>query len=185
MALTTAAELRNRGVSTQHIRAIIRHLRSRGYEQPLTELRYAILEGKGKGRVYFQHPDGSWEGDLRPDQTIVYEVLNLQPLRDRILARWLAYLAVTALLGLLAEQPWTFVWIVGLPAIGARRAYSRQAYRAKPSSQPGAATEPTHRQERAKVVSSSRDSVLKPKDGRSGRNPPASDRTSQCRDAVS
>ena len=85
MALTTAAELRNRGVSTQHIRAIIRHLRSRGYEQPLTELRYAILEGKGKGRVYFQHPDGSWEGDLRPDQTIVYEVLNLQPLRDRIL----------------------------------------------------------------------------------------------------
>jgi hypothetical protein len=36
----------------------------------------------------------------------------------------------------------------------------RQAYRVKPSSRSGTATEPTHRQERAKVVSSSRDSIL-------------------------
>ena len=86
LALSTAAELRNRGVSPQHIRAIVRHLKSRGYRQPLTELRYATLPGKAKGKVYFQHPDGSWENDLRPDQTVVYEVLNLQPLRDRIVA---------------------------------------------------------------------------------------------------
>ena len=50
----------------------------------------------------------------------------------------------------------------------------RQAYRAKPSSRPGAATEPTHRQEQAKVVSLSRDSVLARKTTDLEPNPPAS-----------
>ena len=35
------------------------------------------------------------------------------------LTRRLAYLAVTGLLGQLAGRPWTFIWIFGLPAIGA------------------------------------------------------------------
>jgi hypothetical protein len=48
----------------------------------------------------------------------------------------------------------------GLPAIGRPAHRFSTSYRVKPSSRPGAATEPTHPQERAKVVSSSRDSVL-------------------------
>jgi uncharacterized protein (DUF433 family) len=32
------------------------------------------------------HDDGSWEGDLRPDQVVIHEVLNLEPLRGRIAA---------------------------------------------------------------------------------------------------
>jgi hypothetical protein len=47
---------------------------------PLTELRFAVF----RNRVYFQHPDGQWEGDLRPDQLVLQHVLGLQPLRQRI-----------------------------------------------------------------------------------------------------
>jgi len=36
------------------------------------------------GEVYFQHPDGSWEGDLRPDQIILVKTILLEPLRLRI-----------------------------------------------------------------------------------------------------
>jgi uncharacterized protein (DUF433 family) len=54
--------------------------RSRGYQAPLRELRFATV-----GReIYFQHPDGIWEGDLRPDQVVIYEVILLDPLRLRI-----------------------------------------------------------------------------------------------------
>jgi hypothetical protein len=35
------------------------------------------------------------------------------------ITRWLAYLAVTGLLGQWAGRPWSFLWILGLPAIGA------------------------------------------------------------------
>lgn len=80
LALLVAAELKSRKVSLQHIRTIVDHLRSRGYDSPLTELKFATL----KGRVYFQHDDGSWEGDIRPDQLVMHEVLNLRPLRQRI-----------------------------------------------------------------------------------------------------
>lgn len=33
--------------------------------------------------------------------------------------RWLAYLAVTAVIGATAGRPWTFAWILGLPVLGA------------------------------------------------------------------
>ena len=33
--------------------------------------------------------------------------------------RWLAYLAVTGLLGATVGRPWTLVWVLGLPAVGA------------------------------------------------------------------
>jgi len=82
LALLVAAELKNRKVSLQHIRAIVAHLRSRGYPSPLTQLTFATV-----GReVYFMHEDGSWEGDLRPDQVVIHEVLNLSLLRSRITA---------------------------------------------------------------------------------------------------
>lgn len=75
-----ASELRERGISLQHIRAVVSHLRSRGYNRPLHQLKFAV-----KGRhVYFQHEDGTWEGDLRPDQIVIHEVLDLRPLRRRI-----------------------------------------------------------------------------------------------------
>jgi hypothetical protein len=40
------------------------------------------------------------------------------PLWTRI-ARWFAYLAVTGLLGVTIGRPYTFVWLLGLPAVGA------------------------------------------------------------------
>jgi hypothetical protein len=43
---------------------------------------------------------------------------TVRPWWTRI-ARWLAYLAVTGLLGATAGRPWTFVWIIGLPVLGA------------------------------------------------------------------
>ncbi len=49
-------------MSLQRIRRLVRHLRSRDYAAPLRELTFATV-----GReIYFQHPDGSWEGDRDP-----------------------------------------------------------------------------------------------------------------------
>jgi uncharacterized protein (DUF433 family) len=81
MSLLVAAELRRAGISLQHIRVIIEYLRKRGYPEPLTQVLFAVAGG----RVYFQHDDGSWEGDLRRDQVVIHEVLvDLEPLRARI-----------------------------------------------------------------------------------------------------
>lgn len=80
LALSVAAELKQRGVSLQHIRQIVRHLKARGYDRPLTQLTYATVDKQ----VYFQCEDGTWEGGLRPDQIVLHEVLNLKPIRDRI-----------------------------------------------------------------------------------------------------
>lgn len=80
MALMVAAELRARNVSLQHIRALVGYLKRLGYEQPLTELVYAT-EGRN---VYFQHPDGTWEGGRRPGQSVMPETIDLKPLRRRI-----------------------------------------------------------------------------------------------------
>jgi DNA-binding transcriptional MerR regulator len=81
LALLVVAELRTeRDMSLQHIRRVVEHLRSRGYGAPLREVKFATLGGE----IYFQHPDGSWEGDLRPDQRVLEKVLHLDPLRARI-----------------------------------------------------------------------------------------------------
>lgn len=67
-------------MSLQRIRRLVAHLRSRDYAAPLRELRFATV-----GReIYFQHPDGTWEGDLRPDQIILEQTIRLEPLRARI-----------------------------------------------------------------------------------------------------
>ena len=81
LALLVVSALRTeRDMSLQKIRRIVRHLRSRGYQAPLRELKFATV-----GReIYFQHPDGRWEGDLRPDQIVLVEVILLDPLRLRI-----------------------------------------------------------------------------------------------------
>jgi len=81
LALLVVSALRTeRDMSLQKIRRIVEHLRSRGYQAPLRELKFATV-----GReIYFQHPDGTWEGDLHPDQVVIYEVILLDPLRLRI-----------------------------------------------------------------------------------------------------
>jgi DNA-binding transcriptional MerR regulator len=81
LALLVVSELRTeRDMPLQRIRRVVEHLRSRGYETPLSELRFATV-----GReIYFQHPDGSWEGHLRPDQIVLVQVILLEPLRLRI-----------------------------------------------------------------------------------------------------
>lgn len=81
LALLVVAELRTeRDMSLQHIRRVVEHLRSRGYEAPLRELTFATLGQE----IYFQHSDGTWEGDLWPDQIVLEKILRLDPLRARI-----------------------------------------------------------------------------------------------------
>lgn len=78
--LLVVVELRAR-FTPQHVRKVIEHLRARGYERPLTELRFAV---EGTSQVFFQHPDGAWEGDGRPDQTVLMHVLDLDAIRVRV-----------------------------------------------------------------------------------------------------
>lgn len=66
LELLIAAELRRKKISVQHIRQIVDHLRSRGYDRPLTQLSFAVLNRE----VYFKHDDGTWEGGLEPDQIV-------------------------------------------------------------------------------------------------------------------
>jgi DNA-binding transcriptional MerR regulator len=81
LALLVVTALRtDRDMSLQKIRRVVTHLRSRGYQAPLRELKFTTVGGE----IYFQHPDGTWEGDLQPDQIVLAEVIHLDPLRLRI-----------------------------------------------------------------------------------------------------
>jgi uncharacterized protein (DUF433 family) len=80
LALMVAAELRAWGVSLQHVRQIVAHVLERGYDQPLTQLRFAIVGSQ----VYFQHEDGEWEGGIHPDQLVLHQVLDLDVIRRKI-----------------------------------------------------------------------------------------------------
>ncbi len=81
--LVVASELRRQGVSLQHIRRIIEHLREQGYEAPLREVRFAL----SGDRVMFQHVDGSWEDSRRPFQGVMWQVIDLDEIRTRIRSR--------------------------------------------------------------------------------------------------
>jgi DNA-binding transcriptional MerR regulator len=81
LALLVVAALRtDQQMSLQKIRRVVRHLRSRGYQAPLRELRFTTVGDE----IYFQHRDGTWEGDLRPDQLVLAGVIHMDPLRLRI-----------------------------------------------------------------------------------------------------
>jgi DNA-binding transcriptional MerR regulator len=81
LGLLVVSELRTqRDMSLQRIRRVVEHLHARGYEEPLSELRFATVGSE----IYFQHPDGSWEGHLRPDQIVIVQVIMLDALRLRI-----------------------------------------------------------------------------------------------------
>jgi uncharacterized protein (DUF433 family)/DNA-binding transcriptional MerR regulator len=80
LELLVAAELRHRpGISLQHIRRLITHLREQQFKAPLRELRFATLGSE----IYVQYPDGTWSGDLDPEQIAFWQVLAL----DRVSAR--------------------------------------------------------------------------------------------------
>lgn len=81
--LVVASELRQQGVSLQHIRRIVEHLRQRGYEAPLREVRFAL----SGDRLMFQHADGSWEDSRRPFQGVMWRVIDLEEIRARIQGR--------------------------------------------------------------------------------------------------
>lgn len=83
MSLLVVAELRSRNVSLQLIRKIVARLRERGYDEPLTQVRFATDRTRRRG-VYFQHADGSWESDVAPDQLLIQEAIDLAPLKARI-----------------------------------------------------------------------------------------------------
>ncbi len=80
ICLCVLAQIRRR-FSLQRMRKVVAHLRSRGYDEPLAELRFALL---GRHEIYFQHPDGTWEGDLQSDQIVLHEVIQLDPIRALI-----------------------------------------------------------------------------------------------------
>jgi uncharacterized protein (DUF433 family) len=80
MSLLVAAALNRQSVPLQHIRAVVEHLKSRDFDSPLTQLVFAVI---GK-RLYFQHSDGEWESSLRPGQVVIWQVLNLEPIRAQI-----------------------------------------------------------------------------------------------------
>ena len=73
--LRIVGALRSR-LSLQHIREVISRLRA-SYDRPLTELRFAV-QGRS---LYFQHPDGTWEGGKRPGQIVLAEVIMLEAVR--------------------------------------------------------------------------------------------------------
>jgi uncharacterized protein (DUF433 family) len=80
VALLVIAGIRRRNFSLQQLRKVVEHLKDRGYAEPLSELRFATA---GK-EIYFQHPDGTWEGNREPDQIVVHSVINLDLIRHRI-----------------------------------------------------------------------------------------------------
>jgi uncharacterized protein (DUF433 family) len=82
LELVVAATLvRTPGISLQHLRHVLAYLREEGgYEAPLRELRFAV-EGS---EVYFQHPDGTWEGSRRPSQLVARQLLDLDEIREVI-----------------------------------------------------------------------------------------------------
>src|SRR3954462_8283297 len=43
---------------------------------------------------------------------------TVRPVWTRV-ARWLVYLGITGLIGATLGRPWTFVWVLGLPLLGA------------------------------------------------------------------
>ena len=72
------------GISLQHLRKIITYLQEDAqYENPLRELRFAVRGDQ----VYFQHPDGSWEGSRNRRQLVVHQVLDLAEIRSHIRSR--------------------------------------------------------------------------------------------------
>jgi DNA-binding transcriptional MerR regulator len=81
LELLVAAELRHRpGISLQHIQRLVAYLRTRDFDAPLRELKFAT---RGQ-EIYIRYPDGIWSGDSAPDQLIYQQVLALDEVAAKI-----------------------------------------------------------------------------------------------------
>jgi uncharacterized protein (DUF433 family) len=80
LALMVIRELFDRKMSTYQIHRVVEHLKSTGYDRPLTQLRFAT-EGS---EIYFQHPNGTWEGDRNKNQIVFYQILDMRLLRQQL-----------------------------------------------------------------------------------------------------
>lgn len=81
LELLVAAELRHRpGISLQHIQRVVAHLRSRDFDAPLRELKFATRGSE----IYFKYPDGTWSGDQFPGQLIYYQAVALDEVGAKI-----------------------------------------------------------------------------------------------------
>ncbi|MEX2324123.1 MAG: DUF433 domain-containing protein [Nitriliruptoraceae bacterium] len=79
LAVLIVRELIDHGAHPRTIGRLVDHLRG-DYERPLTQVRWAV-DGN---RIYVQHFDGTWVGDQAPAQIVLWQVLDLEPLRAHI-----------------------------------------------------------------------------------------------------
>ncbi len=80
LSILVAAQLRERGISLQHMRVVVNRLRELGYELPLVELRFAT-EGS---EVYFMDENGQWEAGRRPAHALIDHRIDIGELRARV-----------------------------------------------------------------------------------------------------
>ncbi len=80
LSILVAAQLRERGISLQHMRVVVNRLRELGYELPLVELRFAT-EGS---EVYFMDEHGQWEAGRRPAHALIDHRIDIGELRARV-----------------------------------------------------------------------------------------------------
>jgi uncharacterized protein (DUF433 family) len=80
LSLLVVRELLKQRMTAAHIRRVVEHLRQSGYKQPLTELRFATVGSE----IFFQHPNGTWEGDRKHGQIVLHQVLDLRLLTAQI-----------------------------------------------------------------------------------------------------
>jgi uncharacterized protein (DUF433 family)/DNA-binding transcriptional MerR regulator len=80
LSLLVIRELLGQKLITAQIHRVVAYLRDAGYENPLSEFQYAV---SGK-EIFFQFPDGTWEGSKRRSQIVIHQTLNLLLLREAI-----------------------------------------------------------------------------------------------------
>lgn len=68
------------GKSVRHVHRVADYLRAKGYEAPMRQVTFAVAGNE----IYFQHPDGTWEGDRVPDQIVLTETLDLERIRAKV-----------------------------------------------------------------------------------------------------
>jgi DNA-binding transcriptional MerR regulator/uncharacterized protein (DUF433 family) len=93
LELLTIAELHSHAVPTRRIRSIVDRMRGQGYERPLTQIKYGVVErparhdGKRRRRkllVLLTFADGTTEGDDAPGQMIMEGAVDIQAIRARL-----------------------------------------------------------------------------------------------------
>jgi uncharacterized protein (DUF433 family) len=92
LELLTIAELHRHEVPTRRIRRIVDRLRQKGYQRPLTEIRYGVAERTPKGKkgrrqkllILLTFEDGTTEGDDIPGQLVAEGAVDVQGIRARL-----------------------------------------------------------------------------------------------------